>query len=338
MNATRFQHDHSSLVPGKAFGYQRRDGVWHTSNSMLDVVGDGGLYSSVADMLRWLANFDDPKVGGKALATMRTAGKLSSGKEIDYGMGLAPGNFRGLAAVNHGGGLAGYRTHVVWFPEQRFSVVCLCNNGSVNPGDLASKVAELYLAPDMKAPAAATKRSVAGMALSADEVRAKAGLYRREEGGYIEIVERDGKLFRRGAPNELTALDKRRFTDKDAPDGWEIEFEESSPAKSLEIRQPRDTPAHFERATPVALSEAEMKASGGDFESAELDARYRILADAQGLSLEAGDEPRRKLESTGADRMRVGGWEVVFHRDTAGKVDGFYLNAGRVRKIQFRHI
>src|SRR5262249_37407222 len=37
MNATRFQHDHSSLVPGRALGYQRRDGVWHTSNSMLDV-------------------------------------------------------------------------------------------------------------------------------------------------------------------------------------------------------------------------------------------------------------------------------------------------------------
>jgi hypothetical protein len=289
-------------------------------------------------MLRWLANFDDPKVGAKALETMRTAGKLSTGREISYGMGLAPGNFRGLAAVNHGGGLAGYRTHVVWFPEQRFSVVCLCNNGSVNPGDLASKVAEVCLAPDMKSPPSATKRNVASIVLSAGEVHAMAGLYRREEGGYIELVDRDGKLFPRGAPSELIALDKRRFIGKDAPDGWEIEFEESNPPKSLEIRQPGDTPAHFERATPVTLSEAEIKAYGGDFESAELAARYRILADAQGLSLEAGDEPGRKLESTGADRMRAGGWELVFHRDNAGKVDGFYLNAGRVRKIQFRRI
>jgi hypothetical protein len=227
---------------------------------------------------------------------------------------------------------------VVWFPEQRFSVVCLCNNGSVNPGDLASKVAEVYLAPDMKSPPAATKRNVASIGLSAGEVHAKAGLYRRDEGGYIELVDRDGKLFLGGAPNELIALDKRRFTGKDAPDGWEIEFEESNPPRRLEIRQPGDTPAHFERATPVTLSEAEMKAYGGDFDSAELGARYRILADAQGLSLEAGDEPGRKLESTGADRMRAGGWEVVFHRDTAGKVDGFYLNAGRVRKIEFRRI
>jgi hypothetical protein len=168
-----------------------------------------------------------------------------------------------------------------------------------------------------------------------------AGLYRREEGGYIEIVERDGKLFRRGAPNDLIALDNRRFTDKDAPEGWELEFDASNPAKSLELRQPGDPPAHFERATPVALSESEMKAYIGDFESAELDARYQILADAQGLSVEAGDEPGRKIESTGADRMRAGGLELVFHRDSTGKVDGFYLNAfylnaGRGRNVRFR--
>jgi CubicO group peptidase (beta-lactamase class C family) len=338
MNATRFQHDHSSLVPGKAFGYQRRDGVWHTSNSMLDVVGDGGLYSSAADMLRWLANFDDPKVGAKALKIMRTAGKLRSGREIPYGMGLAPGNIRGLATVEHGGALAGYRTDVLLFPAQRLSVVCLCNNGSVNPSDLAGKMAELYLAADMKSPAAAAKRNVSGTSLSAEAVHAKAGLYRREEGGYIEIVERDGKLFRRGAPNDLIALDNRRFTDKDAPEGWELEFDGSNPAKSLELSQPGDPPAHFERATPVALSESEMKAYIGDFESAELDARYRILADAQGLSVEAGDEPGRKIESTGADRMRAGGLELVFHRDSTGRVDGFYLNFGRGRNVRFRRI
>lgn len=338
MNATRFQHDHSSLVPGKAFGYQRRGGVWHTSNSMLDVVGDGGLYSSAADMLRWLANFDDPKVGAKALETMRIAGKLRSGREIPYGMGLAPGNVRGLATVQHGGGLAGYRTHVLWFPAQRLSVVCLCNNGSANPSDLAGKMAELYLSADMKSPAVAAKRNVSAISLSAEEVHAKAGLYRREEGGYIDIVERDGKLFRSGAPNNLIALDNRRFTDKDAPEGWELQFDSGNPAKSLELRQPGDPPAHFERATPVALSEGEMKAYIGDFESAELGAKYRILADAQGLSVEAGDEPGRKIESTGADRMRAGGLEIMFHRDSAGKVDGFYLSAGRVRNVQFRRI
>ena len=60
------------------------------------------------------------------------------------------------------------------------------------------------------------------------------------------------------------------------------------------------------------------------------------MADAEGLSLEVGDRPTAKLENGGADRWRAGGQELVFHRDGAGRVDGFELNAGRVRKVPFR--
>src|SRR5262249_55552265 len=145
---------------------------------------------SVADMMNWLANFDHPKVGPKALATMRTASKLSNGKEIDYGMGLAPTRYRGLARVSHGGALGGYRTQVLWFPEQRFSVVSLCNNGSANVGDLANKIAELYLSSKMTAPPAAVgqKRNLPEVILSVDEKLAKVGLYRAEGRGYVDIM------------------------------------------------------------------------------------------------------------------------------------------------------
>jgi CubicO group peptidase (beta-lactamase class C family) len=51
MTSTRFQHDHASPIVNKAIGYQKRKESWFIANSMLDVVGDGGMYSSVADML-----------------------------------------------------------------------------------------------------------------------------------------------------------------------------------------------------------------------------------------------------------------------------------------------
>jgi len=63
MKVSRFQHDHSALIANKAHGYERRAGTWHTSNCMLDVVGDGGMYSSVEDMLLWMKNFERPTVG-----------------------------------------------------------------------------------------------------------------------------------------------------------------------------------------------------------------------------------------------------------------------------------
>jgi CubicO group peptidase (beta-lactamase class C family) len=149
MKSTRFQHDHTALIPGKAFGYQMRDGEWHTSNSMLDVVGDGGLYSTIDDMLRWAANYDEPKVGGRAIPIMQTPLRLNNGEAVDYGMGLAPDEYRGLKTVSHSGGLAGYRTHFLRFPEKHLAVVCLCNSGGANPAQLGNRVAELYLAGQM---------------------------------------------------------------------------------------------------------------------------------------------------------------------------------------------
>jgi CubicO group peptidase (beta-lactamase class C family) len=339
MKSTRFQHDHSALVPGKAFGYQRRDGVWHVSNSMLDVVGDGGLYSTVSDMMHWLANFDDPKVGAKALETMRTAAKLTSGKNIDYGMGLVPARYRGLEMVQHNGGLGGYRTQVLWFPAERFSVVALCNNGSANAGDLANKTAEVYLSSKMTAPPTPVTQNhnPAGVTLTAEEVHAKVGLYRSADGGYVEIEEREGKLYPRGAPAELIALDKSQLRPRNAPEGFELIFDTGNPAPSVRLNQGGAAAVRFDRVSPVKLSESEMKAYAGDFESPELlDATYRILADAQGLSLEAGERPLVRLQNSGADRWRAPGQELVFHRDAAGKVDAFTMNAGRVRKIQFR--
>ncbi len=340
MKSTRFQHDHSALIPGKAFGYEQRNGDWHTSNSMLDVVGDGGLYSTVTDMLRWAANFDDPKIGAKALELMRTAAKLSTGKEVDYGMGLTPGDYRGLRIVEHGGGLGGYRTEVLWFPSERFTVVCLCNNGSANPGQLSRQVADAYLASSLKPRQATARRNLTGIALTPEERQAKAGLYRDEDRGYIEIVERDGKLYPRGAPGELIALDKHRFTASDAPEGWELVFDGEGAARSLELRSSGQPVIRYLGVATAALSEDERKAYAGEFASIELETTYRIRADSGGLSVEPGDRPAVRLQGAGKDRLRMenGGAELVFRRDSAGAVTGFSLNAGRVRRVEFQRM
>jgi CubicO group peptidase (beta-lactamase class C family) len=111
MDASLFQHDHAALVVGKAFGYERRGDGWFASNSPLDVVGDGGMYSCVDDMLRWLQNLQAPRVGASELEQMQQPARLNGGGVFkSYGLGLALAEFHGLAAVGHSGGLRGYRT------------------------------------------------------------------------------------------------------------------------------------------------------------------------------------------------------------------------------------
>ena len=88
---------------------------------------------------------------------------------------------------------------------------------------------------------------------------------------------------------------------------------------------------------PVPLSENDLKSYTGEFESRELNAIYRIAAESDVLSIEPGDRPAVRLRGSGPDRMRAAGtgMEFEFVRDSAGRVTGFYLTAGRVRKIRF---
>lgn len=141
MTNSRWQHDHADPVPARATGYIGPIGAsgWKIGNSMLDTIGDGGMYSSLEDLLRWAANFEEGKLGASLLD------RMSQPVAKEYGMGLARSKYRGLETVAHGGALAGYRTMVFRIPARKFTVVCLCNNGSANSSTLSQRVADVWL-------------------------------------------------------------------------------------------------------------------------------------------------------------------------------------------------
>lgn len=148
MSSSRWQHNHADPIPRRAHGYARSMvGWWQVSDSMIDTVGGGGMYSSVEDMLKWAANMLSGAVGSDLLARMAEPGKLRDGSPIanGYGMGLVKGSFRGTPMVSHGGALAGYRTHFVALPEKKLAVVCLCNMASALPQRLSESVAGIWL-------------------------------------------------------------------------------------------------------------------------------------------------------------------------------------------------
>ena len=81
---------------------------------------------------------------------MLTCGKLNNGEQLQYAFGLVLGKYGGLKTVSHGGGMLGFRTEMIRFPEQRFTVICLCNLSSMDPWSFATQVAAIYLADDLK--------------------------------------------------------------------------------------------------------------------------------------------------------------------------------------------
>ncbi len=201
MTSTHYRDDHTQIVPGLASSYTPADtnGFVRSFLDRFDQVGSGGLLSTVEDLARWDANFYSGAVGGPDfLQQLHTRAVLASGDAIDYALGLYVSDYKGVRTVSHDGGLMGFRTSMVRFPDERFSVICLCNLGSIDPESLAYDIADLYLTDVFAESLAAYAGHYHSKELNNDFVV-------RVEGGTL-IADRPGQ-----PPIELRSLGGDRF-------------------------------------------------------------------------------------------------------------------------------
>src|SRR3984893_17014655 len=202
MTHTQYRDNHALLIPNRALAYAERD---DKSGYTLDVsyfeqTGDGAVHTSVEDLLKWDENFYSPRVGGKEfLGEIQERSKLNDGKVLDYAKGLFRGDYRGLQTVSHGGAWGGYRAELLRFPDQHFSVACLCNIGNAGPTRRAREVADIYLGSLMKPkenkPKEKEDKEKAEIAVDTDRLRNYSGDYWSEElGATYRLGIADGRI------------------------------------------------------------------------------------------------------------------------------------------------
>ena len=150
-----FNKDHRPILKNRALSYAPTENGFQNEVALCGGFGDGAIYSSVEDLFLWDQNFYANKLNDAQpdlLKTLHTQGKLNDGNTIKYAFGLKIEPYRGLRIVSHGGSWAGYRSELLRFPEQHFSVICLCNLASMEPEDLARRVADIYLEAELSGP------------------------------------------------------------------------------------------------------------------------------------------------------------------------------------------
>src|SRR6266851_168517 len=202
MTHTQFRDDHASLIANRALAYderEKKDG-YSLNVSYFEQTGDGAVHTSVEDLLKWDENFYSPRIGGKEfLSEIQERGKLNDGKVLDYAKGLFLQDYRGLHSVSHGGAWGGYRAELLRFPEQHFSVACLCNVGNAGPTRRAHQVADIYLGSLMKPKENKSQESEnkekSEITLDADQLRNYSGDYWSEELGVVyRLGVTDGRI------------------------------------------------------------------------------------------------------------------------------------------------
>lgn len=343
MKSTHFRDDHAEIVKHIAYGYVQGDGpnVYRLSVTNFDTVGATSLLTTVEDLAQWDENFYHPRVGGRAMVEQQLQrGKLNNGKELDYAFGLMHGKYRGLPTVDHGGSDAGYRADLLRFPEQHFSVACLCNKGEINPGELTRKVADLYLADQFKEPSP-VRAGTKSVSVPAERLKEHAGLYwKQDDERPLRIVLKDSKLFVAFSADdrlELIALSENRF--QWANSQVMLTFDESAagPSPRMSLQPPgQDKPDVFERVKEFQPTPTQLAGFTGSYVSEEIEPVYRIVAENGSLCLKRLKSKPEKLEPTIEDYFQGPDGGIHFQRDSAGNVTGFLLNSGRIKNFRFK--
>src|SRR5688572_19750825 len=110
MKNTQWRDDYTRIVKGRATAYSTRGEGFALSMPFENVHGNGGLLTTVEDLLIWTENLETGRVGGpRFLQLTHEQGVLNNGEKISYASGLQVGALHGVPQVSHNGSTAGYR-------------------------------------------------------------------------------------------------------------------------------------------------------------------------------------------------------------------------------------
>jgi hypothetical protein len=300
--------------------------------SFTNVIGNGGLLTTVGDLLVWNENLDNPRVGGRALAEqLETRGRLNDGFELEYAQGLVVTTYKGLREVSHGGSTAGYQTFLARYPGERLSIAVLSNVSGSGPSGLAHQVADIYLAGKIKEPA-----KPAAAAVPAETLKRYVGVYREPLTDAALRVElgKDGKtLTIAGQP--VLALSPTAFSTPDGSNRATFEPGEAGTPLRMRDSSAGSKPRLWEAMPPFSPQLADLGAFVGTYYSEEIDTTYTVYVEDGKLMVRFRPAQRIALAPVYADAFEYEGNVLRFSRDSSGRVAGFRVFAGRARHVFF---
>lgn len=343
MNSTHFEDDHRQVVRHRVISYEPREGGGY--NQLLknsDAYGDVNLLTTILDLAQWIQNFSTAEVGGAPfLNLMLRRGVLTNGDTLDYAFGLEFGKYRGLLTVGNSALQQGFRAEMVYFIQQRFAVIVLCNLKSINSADLAYRIADLYLAPHFPEAEtqAAPQVTVDREAVIIDTLllNTYAGVYEYEANrDQILSFTREGNRFfgwpSREKQIEIFASSDSTFFSPgiDAQVTFHRNPDGSVSYLTLRNQQGDQVAKRLNLYIPTSAELAEYE---GIYYCTEVDTKYNIEVVDNSLVITQKGQRRQVLAPREHDMFNCESGRIVFIRNDHNQIIGLHYTGGRIRNL-----
>ncbi|HUN98947.1 MAG TPA: serine hydrolase domain-containing protein [Bradyrhizobium sp.] len=144
---TLLRHFDTNVLHGAATLHKTSEkGGFEKGHRYIEGGGQGGIVSTVNDMLRWMAHMDAPVVGRRETwKLMRTPQTVANGFSTGYGLGLMTGSYRGADTLFHTGSVVGCNSQMLKVPCAGLDIVVMVNRDDILAPVLVNKVLDICL-------------------------------------------------------------------------------------------------------------------------------------------------------------------------------------------------
>jgi D-aminopeptidase len=297
--------------------------------------GDAGLGASLDDMIAWERSIDATREDPASLyGRLAAPVGFADGAPAAYGFGLNRRPEWGYAASGHGGALRGWRSHRIYLPQARLSVVVMFNHLS---DAHAAAVNLIAAALGETAPPTAPQPDPDWLGAYLDP---ETGLSVRIDRASVHHLR-----LRFGHSAERLELQ---------PDGSATSgaMRLHRAADGVWMDRPQDNQSV--RLTPLDADDPTLGLdAAGLYHCEELDAALTVV-DAGGVlyggfSGFLGQGRMERLESLGQDVLALpcpraldhtppGDWTLAFHRNASGRIGGVQVGCWLARGLNYRRV
>lgn len=329
MTNSSWRDDYQQIVPGRAQAYSRQgaNAPWRLNMPIMNVVGNGGMLTTVGDWLKWNAALDAQTLGSPFVNALETQAILNDGRKISYALGIVVDEYHGMKQVAHSGGTAGYQTYLARYPDKKLSVAAMCNGNPPSSGTVAHNIVDEIFGPYPQG-----AKPQVPVAMTEDRLKKYVGIFRDEKTHFPLRFTIDKGALKLGG-TELKPLSETEFmigigrlTFTIDKNGNPIAGQTVDPAGAV------DRFVAEKAWTPTA---ADLATFTGDWFSDEAQAGVSFVVENGKAFIVNKPVIRLELQPVYKDHFIGGEYVIWFTRKKNGRIERMHVGGGRMRDMFF---
>lgn len=307
-------------------------------NSSRDI-GASNVYSSAPDLMKWVKQINNPeKKWLNAINLMLTDDTLTSGTSNEYAMGLITDDYKGNRRIYHNGGIPGYLSFTMNFPNEQLSVIVLANYLDYQANQRVETLLSLFL--NEKSDKQMAEEGIKYVPLNLKCATNYTSNYWNNKENYSRsvYVKNDTLWYLRpnGHKSPLLQVNDSVFVVGGIKSTVHVCFKKNDDLVYMHVKDGLKPVQIFEPYDNSPPTSVDLSNYCGIYYSSELETSYTITKDQEGLK---GYHSRHGFFSIEILRKGIVNWSGMavakYKLDSQGKVMGFYVTMNRVRNVWF---